>query len=145
MTEEVVRVNPSGGGRPLRVLVVDDHAMVREALVGLLGMLPGVVVCGEAGSVDTGYTSARTQRPDIVLVDLMLAGRNGLDLVRALVGEAPVVRTVVVSMKDEGAMTEQARSAGASGYIMKDCLTEELAPALEALRAGLTWFPRTGR
>lgn len=127
--------------RPLRVVVVDDHQMVREALIGLLQRQVGVTVCGEADSIDTGISAAVTHQPDLLLADLMLHGRDGLELVRHLHEHQPAIRILVITMKEEQSFADKARLAGADGYIMKDRLTDDLHPAIEAIRAGATWYP----
>jgi DNA-binding NarL/FixJ family response regulator len=127
--------------RPLRIVVVDDHPMVREALIGLLQRHRGVTVCGEADSIETGIEAVRIHQPDLLLADLMLHGRDGLDLVRQLHQNAPAMNILVITMKEEQTFADKARDAGASGFIMKDRLTDDLHPAIEAIRAGGTWYP----
>lgn len=124
-----------------RILVVDDHPLVREALVGLLRRHPGIAVCGEADSIEQGIYLVAKHQPDVVLVDLMLHGRDGLDLVRHLHTHHPDIRTVVITMKDEESFARKSQEAGASGFIMKDRLTEDLRPAIDVVRFGGTWYP----
>jgi DNA-binding NarL/FixJ family response regulator len=123
------------------ILVVDDHPLVREALVGLLRRHPGIAVCGEADSIEQGIYLVAKHQPDLVLVDLMLHGRDGLDLVRHLRTHHPDIRTMVITMKDEASFAQKAQDAGACGFIMKDRLTEDLRPAIDVVRFGGTWYP----
>jgi DNA-binding NarL/FixJ family response regulator len=125
----------------LRIVVVDDHTMVREALVGLLKRQAGVVVCGEADSIDSGIAAAELHQPDLLLADLMLHGRDGLELVRHVRKHQPHIKILVITMKEEQSYAEKARNAGAIGYIMKDRLTDDLQPAIEAIRSGGSWYP----
>ncbi|HMO03595.1 MAG TPA: response regulator transcription factor [Kiritimatiellia bacterium] len=124
-----------------RILVVDDHPLVREALVGLLRRHSGIAVCGEADSIEQGIYLVAKHQPDLVLVDLMLHGRDGLDLVRHLHTHHPDIRTVVITMKDEESFAHKAQEAGAAGFIMKDRLTEDLRPAIDVVRFGGSWYP----
>ncbi len=126
---------------PLRLVVVDDHKMVREALVGLLNRQGGLEVCGEADSVESGIEVADELQPDLVLVDLMLQGRDGLELVRHLHTHHPKTRTLVITMNEGDAFSTRARAAGANGYITKDMLTEEIDKAIDAVRSGGVWYP----
>jgi len=127
--------------QPIRIVVVDDHSMVREALVGLLQRQHGVLVCGEADSIDTGIAAAEQHQPDLLLADLMLHGRDGLELVRHLRLHQPTIKILVITMKEEQTFAVKARAAGASGYIMKDRLTDDLLSAIESIRSGGSWYP----
>lgn len=131
----------TGEVRTTRLVVVDDHPIVREALIGLLRRHPGLVVCGEADSIEQGIYMVAKHRPDLVLVDLMLHGRDGLELVRHTRSHYPDIRILVITMKEEERVAAKAREAGANGFIMKDRITEDLRPAIEVIRFGGNWYP----
>lgn len=121
-------------GAPLRVLLVDDHALVRAGIRALLGAMEGVAVAGEAGSAADALALA--QRPDIVLTDIEMKGPSGLALAEQLRAELPLTRVIVLSMHDDEAYVQQALKLGAAGYILKDAAATELEAALRAVAAG---------
>lgn len=102
-----------------RVLLVDDHPMMREGFSTLLGREADLGVCGEAGTVEAAVAEATRLRPDLVLADITLPGRNGIELIKDLRAVAPALPILVVSMHDELLWAERALRAGASGYLMK--------------------------
>lgn len=114
-----------------RVLVVDDHPLTRAGVAALLNHEPGIRVCGQAGSVAQALTAVRRSRPDLVLTDLEMGARSGLDLVRRLHVERPRMPVIVFSMHYGSIYADRALRAGASGYVMK---SEGPARLLEAMR-----------
>ncbi|HMP74080.1 MAG TPA: response regulator transcription factor [Kiritimatiellia bacterium] len=119
-----------------RVLVVDDHPVVREGLIGLIGRCERYEVCAEAESIEMALKLAEQVNPDLVLVDLLLGGQDGLKLVRDYRsggGRAPVL---VISMQDEMLYAERALRAGAQGYLMKDADPKHILLAMDALSKG---------
>jgi DNA-binding NarL/FixJ family response regulator len=102
-----------------RVFVVDDHTMFREGLRQLIDREPGLVVCGDAAAADDALQGIRETRPDVVLVDISLAGASGIDLIKAIKSEFEDLLILVVSMHDESLYAERALRAGAMGYVMK--------------------------
>ncbi len=126
----------------VRIVVVDDHPIVREGLVGLLSRQPMFDVCGEAANVEEALTVVADTRPDVVLVDLLLQGQDGLDLIRAVHEKYRDIRMLVISMQDETLYAERALRAGASGYIMKDEVTSNIVQAIEAVMAGDIFLSR---
>lgn len=123
----------------VRVLVVDDHPIVRRGLVDLLSEQPDLAVCGEAASVAGALTLVAARRPGVVIVDLWLGVESGLDLVTALAAAHPEVRSLVLSCHDERLYADRALSAGASGYIMKAQGGSELLAAIRRVVAGKTY------
>lgn len=121
---------------PARILIVDDHAIVRHGIALLLSKHPEFVVCGEAGTVDEARAAADRLKPDLVLMDITLKDRNGLDLVREWRERLPQVRAVVLSMHDEREYAERALRAGARGYVMKENADEVLLEALHTVQRG---------
>lgn len=125
-----------GNARPLRVLLVDDHAMVRAGILALVNAIQGFVVTGEAGSADEALEMARAQPPDIVLTDIAMKGGSGLALAEQIRTELPQTRLIVLSMHADESYVRQALTIGVAGYIIKDAAAIELEAALRAVAAG---------
>jgi DNA-binding NarL/FixJ family response regulator len=123
-----------------RVALADDHNLVRAGIRALLDAIPGVEVVGEAANGEAALAIARDRQPDILLMDIAMPGLNGLEATRRVCAECPAVRVVILSMHVTGDYVEQALRAGASGYLLKDAATEELALALAAVGRGDTWI-----
>jgi len=113
-----------------RILLVDDHALVREGFAELLNSRADLEVCGQAGSAPEALTAVDKLNPDIVVVDLSLQGGSGLDLIKNLKFLHPFMRLLVLSMHDEALYAERALRAGALGYVMK---REDSATFLQAV------------
>lgn len=121
---------------PSQVLLVDDHPILRHGIAHLIGREADLVVCGEAGSVDEALALLAERPVDIMVVDLSLDKRNGLELIRAARSRHPQVRSLVLSMHDERLHAERALRAGARGYVMKHEATRKIVTALRGVRAG---------
>lgn len=121
---------------PCRILVVDDHPIVRQGLATLLGGAEDLLVVGAAATVEEALAALPTCRPDIVLVDLTLKERSGLELIAEIRRSHPGLKTLVLSMHDEEEYAERALQAGASGYVMKEKADEVIVEALRRVRAG---------
>jgi DNA-binding NarL/FixJ family response regulator len=119
-----------------RVLLVDDHPIVREGLRGLLAQNPEFCVCGEARGVEDGLEALRTLRPDAAIVDLSLGRDSGLDFIAQARKEAPGCAILALSMLDELTYAERALRRGANGYVMKQEATERLVLALHRVLEG---------
>jgi len=105
--------------RASRILIVDDHPITREGLAQLIRHEANLLVCGEAETAAEALEKARSTNPDLVLVDITLPGRSGLELIKDLQSVRPTLPTLVISMHDEVLFAERALRAGARGYIMK--------------------------
>jgi DNA-binding NarL/FixJ family response regulator len=126
--------------KPLRVVLADDHTLVRAGIRSLLERIPGIKVVGEA---DTGLESLAligAHQPDVVLIDIAMPGLNGLDVATRVVRDWPRVRVIVLSMHANEEYVAQALRAGAVGYLLKDSATAELDLALEAVCRGETYL-----
>ena len=121
---------------PARILLVDDHALVRHGLGLLLSKHPEFVVCGEAGTYDEAVAVAEQMKPDLAVVDVTLKDRSGLDLVREWRERQPGLRALVLSMHDEREYAERALRAGARGYVMKENADEVVVEALHTVLRG---------
>jgi NarL family two-component system response regulator LiaR len=120
----------------IRLLLVDDHEMVRAGLRTFLGLQPGMEVVGEAGSAEQALALVPRLQPDVVLLDLVLPGMSGVEAVRRLRDAHPAVKVVVLtSFAGEDAVLPAVR-AGAAGYLLKDVGPAELAEALRVVHAG---------
>jgi DNA-binding NarL/FixJ family response regulator len=128
---------PAGSG-PVRVLVADDHPVVRAGLRALLSAEPGLTVVAEAGSGEETVLMARQHQPDVVLMDLRMPGAGGLAAIRQLSADQPGVRVVVLTTYDSDADILPAVEAGAAGYLLKDTPRDTLVGAIFAAARGET-------
>jgi len=120
----------------IRILVVDDHAVVREGLRAFLDLQDGFEVVGEAGDGDEAVSAAERLRPDVVLMDLVMPRRDGVAAMRVLRDRVPGVRVIVLtSFLDEDKLLPALR-AGAAGYLLKNAQPDELERAVRAAHAG---------
>jgi DNA-binding NarL/FixJ family response regulator len=127
-----------GDSRPARrrVLIVDDHPIVRQGLKRMIETEPDMEVCGEAATEAQARRAIRELTPDIVIVDLALQEGDGLELVRDVHAHHPDVPMLVLSMHDETIYAERLLAEGASGYIMKQAAADQLLNALRAVLRG---------
>jgi DNA-binding NarL/FixJ family response regulator len=125
---------------PVRVLLADDHALVRAGIRALLEGLEGVTVVAEAGNGIEVLELARKHRPDVVLLDISMPGLGGLEASAQLKQDLPEVRVVILSMHANEEYVLQALRAGAAGYMLKDSATAQLELALQAVMQGETYL-----
>jgi DNA-binding NarL/FixJ family response regulator len=125
-----------------RVLVVDDHPLVREGLAELINRQEDLVCCGQAGSALEAQVAVAEQQPDLVLLDLRLGHADGLELIRLLRNQSAGLRILAVSQLDQAQYAERALRAGARGYVMKEQATGELLSAVRAVLAGEIYLTR---
>jgi DNA-binding NarL/FixJ family response regulator len=118
-----------------RVLIVDDHPVVRDGLVAQIAAQPDLEVCGEAEDVPSALAAFERTRPDIAVIDISLKNGNGLDLVKRLRARDEALRIVVWSMYPEQLYAERVLHAGAMGYVNKGSETQEILRAIRALQA----------
>ncbi|MGA2244726.1 MAG: response regulator transcription factor [Verrucomicrobiota bacterium] len=123
-----------------KILVVDDHPLVREWLTNLLNEEPDMAVCGGAGSAAEALGMLEQFLPEVAIVDISLGGGSGLELVKDIKAIKPDVRTIVLSMHDELQYAERAMRAGAVGYIMKREATDKVLTAVRTVLAGSLFF-----
>jgi two-component system invasion response regulator UvrY len=120
----------------VRILIADDHAVVREGLKRVLSGMPEAVEVGEAGSAHEALTLARRTRWDVALLDIAMPGGNGLDLLKQLKREQPSLPVLILSMYPEEQYALRVLKAGALGYLTKESATEQLVAAVQAARRG---------
>jgi len=133
-------VEPRSSTRPVRVLLADDHAILRQSLRELLVRRPGVEVVGEVDNGVDAVNAAKRLRPDVVLMDVNMPGLNGIEATRQIRREAPGVRVLVLSAAGDSESLRQAIRAGAAGYVIKRSDVDELVLALQSVRSGNTYF-----
>jgi DNA-binding NarL/FixJ family response regulator len=126
-----------------RILLVDDHPFMRAGLAGLIDRQPDMLVCGEAGNPQEAFRELAKSKPDLVLTDLTMPGRSGLEFIKDLLAAQPSLTILVISMHDEVVQAERALRAGARGYIMKEAGGENLLAAIrQVLRGEVYVSPR---
>jgi DNA-binding NarL/FixJ family response regulator len=113
--------------------VADDHPVVREGLASVIKKQSDFIYCGGASSVSETYEQVKALRPDLVLLDLWLGGGDGLELIKSLKSQFPLLRILVISFSDEAVYTERALRAGAMGYVTKTQPTSELLTAIRTV------------
>jgi DNA-binding NarL/FixJ family response regulator len=118
------------------VLLVDDHPFMRAGLAQLIERQPDLAVCGEAGDPTEALRAVGKSKPDLILTDLTMPGRSGLEFVKDLLAAEPTLSILVVSMHDEAVYAERALRAGARGYIMKEAGGEALLAAIRRVIGG---------
>ena len=119
-----------------KVLIVDDHPIVRQGLCQLLNGESDFVVCGEAENARKAMALIPEVKPDLAIVDITLQGTNGIELIKNIVAQWPDLPILVLSMHDESLYAERALRAGAKGYVMKQEATEKLTGALRRILNG---------
>lgn len=119
-----------------RILVVDDHAIVRHGIAALLAREKDLVICGEAGTYEEGLAALEQHKPDILIADITLKDRSGLDLIREAQAQNKKLMTIVLSMHDEATYAEKALRAGAQGYVMKENADDKIVEAIRTVLRG---------
>jgi DNA-binding NarL/FixJ family response regulator len=120
----------------LRVLIVDDHAVFRAGLRLLIDAEVDLEAVGEAGTARDAVLQARSLKPDVILMDVVMPDQSGLDVVPTLLHERPETKVLVLSMQDDPQYVRQAFAAGASGYIPKEAADTEVVAAIREVAAG---------
>jgi DNA-binding NarL/FixJ family response regulator len=126
----------AGAPRKNRIFLIDDHPLVREGLANLINGQQDLVVCGEAEDSAGAIAGIAKTRPDIALVDISLKNESGLELVKNLDSQFPLVALIVLSMHDEALYAERALRAGARGYVMKRQSTKSVLASIHRVLEG---------
>jgi DNA-binding NarL/FixJ family response regulator len=124
----------------MKVLLVEDHTLMRQGIKELLGREPDITIVGEVGDGRQAVLAVERQQPDVVLMDLSLPGLDGISATRQIRERCPAVRVLVLSMHQSKSHVSHALRAGASGYVLKQSTATELALALRAVAAGDTFL-----
>jgi two-component system, NarL family, response regulator NreC len=120
----------------VRVLIVDDHAVVRAGLALLVNAETDLEAVGEAGNAREAILEARTAKPDVILMDVMMPEQSGIEAVPQLLHEHPGVKVLVLSMQDDPRYVREAFEAGASGYVLKEAADAEVVAAIREVAGG---------
>ena len=128
--------SPGAAAPRRKVLLVDDHPFMRAGLAQLIDRQPDLAVCGEAGNPAEAFAVLAREKPDLVLTDLTMPGRSGLEFIKDLVAANARIAVLVISMHDEVVYAERALRAGARGYIMKEAGGENLLTAIRQILRG---------
>ena len=129
----------SAGPVRKRILLVDDHPMMRAGLAQLINRQADLIVCAEAGSPAETQALLSKAKPDLILTDLTMPGRGGIEFIKDLIALEPEIAILVVSMHDELVYAERCLKAGARGYIMKESGSEKLLVAVRRVLGGQTY------
>jgi two-component system response regulator NreC len=120
----------------IRAVVVDDHAVVRSGIKLLLDREDDIEVVGEAGNAKDAIFRARSLKPDVILLDVVMPGESGIDVLPSLLKESPDTKVLVLSMQDDPTYVREAFAAGASGYVLKEAADEEVVAAVREIADG---------
>lgn len=126
--------------KKIRVLLVDDHSLVRRGFRRMLEDEPDIEVVGEAGDGEESVRLAKQLHPQVIVMDCALPGMNGLQATRAIIEDSPETAILMLSMHSENTWVRQAIEAGAKGYVLKNALDLELSAAIRKIAAGETVF-----
>lgn len=120
----------------VRILLVDDHAIIREGLRSLLEKQPDMEVVADTDDGRKAFDLVRELLPEIVIMDITMRGLNGIEATRRIIDECPNIKVIALSIHSKRRYVADMLSAGASGYILKECLFDELVQAIKAVAAG---------
>jgi DNA-binding NarL/FixJ family response regulator len=126
----------------LKILLVDDHAILREGLRAMIEKDPGMTVVGEAADGAAAIRLADGLLPDLVVMDLTMPVMNGIDATREITRKHPEVKVLALSMENDRFFVVEALKAGANGYLLKESAFAELAEAIQTVARGETYLPR---
>ncbi len=134
-------MNPDKTSKPIRILSVDDHAMLREGIASIVQPQPDMILAGEAANGADANEAYRDRKPDVTLMDLQMPGVGGLDASVAIRDEFPGARIIVLTTYSGDVQALRALKAGAVGYLLKSALRKELLDTIRAVHAGRRYVP----
>ncbi len=126
--------------QPVRVILADDHTLVRAGIRRIIESQPGCVVVGEAVDGNEAIDAIRRVKADVLVLDLKMEGRDGLDVLRVAKAERPALKVIVLTMHAGREYVARAMEEGANGYLLKDSAVQDLAAAIEAVMSGRPYF-----
>jgi two-component system response regulator NreC len=124
---------------PIRVLIVDDHAVVRAGLRKVLESEADIAVVGEAGDARHAVFETRAHKPDVILMDVVMPGKSGIEAISDVLHDAPEAKVLILSMQDDPRYVREAFAAGASGYVLKEAADVEVVTAVREVAAGANY------
>lgn len=127
----------------VRILIVDDHPLLRQGLIGLISTQPDFEVCGEASGVAEARELVKALRPEVAIIDLSLKDGNGIELIKELGERYADIKLLVVSMHDESLFAERALRAGAAGYVSKQEAIRTIIQAVRTVLGGKLYLSQT--
>src|SRR5512134_1609482 len=130
------RIELHGARAVIRVVLVDDHAILRSGLRRVLDAEPDIEVVGEAESVDRAVFEVLANKPDVVVMDVVMPGKSGIEGMPAVLQAGPEARILVLSMQDDPRYVREAFEAGASGYVLKEAVDTEVVGAVRSVASG---------
>ena len=140
-----MEASAAGTGGTIRIVLADDHAVVRRGLELLLEAEDGFEVVASVGDVDAAIRTTRGYKPDVLVLDLNMPGGSSLDAIPRILEASPATRITVLTMQDEPAFARQALGAGALAYVLKEAAGDELVEAIRRAAAGQTYLnPQLG-
>lgn len=122
--------------KKLRIIIADDHSMIRQGVRSVIESEPGWELCGETDNGRSAIDLARKLAPDIAVLDITMPGLNGVDAIRILKTESPETKVLVFTMHDSESLADEVLQAGGFGYLLKSDAAEQLPRAIEAVAAG---------
>lgn len=134
-------INPAGS--PKRILIVDDHPIVREGLAQQINRESDLTVCAQAGNASRAMAALEEHHPDLVIVDINLPGRSGLELIRDIRALSPKTPLLALSMHDESVFAERVLRAGGRGYVSKEAGGDTLLEAIRLVLGGQIYVSKT--
>ena len=140
--QEVASAEGKGRPAPIRLVIVDDHSLVREGTAQLLKQSADFDVVGQAGSGEDGLAVLEQLQPDVALIDVHLPQMSGLELARAAASSCPSVKVLILSAYDDYAYVAEALEIGVGGYLLKTATTKELVDAVRAVADGILVLDR---
>jgi two-component system response regulator NreC len=120
----------------IRVLIVDDHPVVRSGLRRVLDSVADIEVVGEAADAKQAVFETRTQKPDVILMDVVMPGESGIEAIPNVLHDAPDAKVLILSMQDDPNYVRQAFAAGAAGYVLKEAVDTDLIAAIREVAGG---------
>ena len=132
----MTRRTDSSADDTIKVLLVDDHAMLREGLSGFLGKQPDLEICGEAAGAPEAMQQVLEKKPDFVIVDISLKSGHGIELIKQIHAQDDKIKILVLSMHDESLFAERAIRAGAMGYLNKEQSRTRILDAIRSILEG---------
>jgi len=135
-TASAAETSMPAGRAAARVVIVEDHTLMREGIARLVSSQPDLIVCAEAADAAAGLRVILDHKPDLALIDITLPGRNGLELIKDVIAQQPGLAIVVLSMHDEALYAERTLKAGARGYVMKDADRDTILDAIRRVLGG---------